>query len=210
MATIEQIRAARALIGWSQQDLAGRSGLSQTGIARIENGTNKPTLSTIEKITAAFADEGIIFTAHGVEHYKDNIIFLNSFMKVLEDAEKNLKKGEEILFHCADERRNSAEVTEKFRQLYTKGLKLRFTCCSGNHHITMPSSYYRWIDQDFFADSEVSVIYGQKYALHVVAEADRNVFMVIKNNDFTKVMRKQFEYWWRNGKTWEKENIKLR
>ena len=54
MPTIEQIRAARALLGWSQHDLADKAGLSQTGIARIENGTNKPNSKTIEKITGSF------------------------------------------------------------------------------------------------------------------------------------------------------------
>jgi len=54
MPTIEQIRAARALLGWSQHDLADKAGLSQTGIARIENGTNQPNSKTITKIETAF------------------------------------------------------------------------------------------------------------------------------------------------------------
>jgi transcriptional regulator with XRE-family HTH domain len=54
MHTIEQIRAARALIGWSQGELADQAGLSQTGIARIENGTNRPNSNTLTKIRAAF------------------------------------------------------------------------------------------------------------------------------------------------------------
>ncbi len=54
MPTIEQIRAARALLGWSQHDLADKADLSQTGIARIENGTNQPNSKTITKIEAAF------------------------------------------------------------------------------------------------------------------------------------------------------------
>ena len=61
MPTLEQIRAARALIGWSQKDLADHSGLSQTGIARIENGTNQPNSSTITRITAAFDQADIEF-----------------------------------------------------------------------------------------------------------------------------------------------------
>ena len=59
MPTIAQIRAARALLDWSQSDLASHAGLSQTGIARIENGTNKPNSSTIVKIRGAF-DQGDI------------------------------------------------------------------------------------------------------------------------------------------------------
>lgn len=61
MPTIEQIRAARALLDWSQSDLANYAGLSQTGIARIENGTNQPNSQTIAKITAAFENADIEF-----------------------------------------------------------------------------------------------------------------------------------------------------
>ena len=61
MPTIEQIRAARALLGWNQHDLADKAGLSQTGIARIENGTNQPNSKTLEKINAAFDSADIEF-----------------------------------------------------------------------------------------------------------------------------------------------------
>ena len=61
MPTIEQIRSARAYLGWSQHDLAERAGLSQTGLARIENGTNKPNSQTLAKITHAFDDADIEF-----------------------------------------------------------------------------------------------------------------------------------------------------
>lgn len=61
MLTIDQIRAARALLDWSQQDLAEHADLSQTGIARIENGTNKPNSKTIAKIEAAFDRANIEF-----------------------------------------------------------------------------------------------------------------------------------------------------
>jgi transcriptional regulator with XRE-family HTH domain len=37
--TIEQIRAARGLLGWSQSELAGRAGLSLPTIKRLETDT---------------------------------------------------------------------------------------------------------------------------------------------------------------------------
>lgn len=61
MPTLEQIRAARALLGWSQSDLAAIAGLSQTGIARIENGTNHPNSQTLAKIEKAFDTNNIEF-----------------------------------------------------------------------------------------------------------------------------------------------------
>jgi transcriptional regulator with XRE-family HTH domain len=36
--TIEQLRGARALLGWSQSELAGRAGMSLPTIKRVEGG----------------------------------------------------------------------------------------------------------------------------------------------------------------------------
>ena len=38
VATIEQLRAARGLLGWSQSDLAERAGLSLPTVKRLEGG----------------------------------------------------------------------------------------------------------------------------------------------------------------------------
>ncbi len=97
MPTVEQIRAARALIGWSQGELAVHSGLSQTGIARIENGTNHPNSSTIEKIVSAFdrADIEFIDTT-GVKKRpegKVNVLYgHDGFRAFLEDVYETLKE----------------------------------------------------------------------------------------------------------------------
>lgn len=37
MITIKQVKAARALLGWAQADLARRSGISEPTIARLES-----------------------------------------------------------------------------------------------------------------------------------------------------------------------------
>ncbi len=90
MPTIEQIRAARALIGWSQKDLADNSGLSQTGIARIENGTNKPNSSTISRITEAFDRADIEFIGeNGVRKRTNEVRILhgkNAMSDFLDDV----------------------------------------------------------------------------------------------------------------------------
>jgi transcriptional regulator with XRE-family HTH domain len=38
LATVEQLRAARALLGWSQTELASRAGLSLPTVKRVEGG----------------------------------------------------------------------------------------------------------------------------------------------------------------------------
>jgi DNA-binding XRE family transcriptional regulator len=59
--TPAQIRAARALIAWTQADLAKASGVSQITIKKIERGIADPRVSTLAAIARAFDGAGIIF-----------------------------------------------------------------------------------------------------------------------------------------------------
>ncbi len=98
MINIAQIRAARALLDWSQSDLADQAGLSQTGIARIENGTNKPNSSTINKILMAFDNADIEFIGEtGVKKRAGEIITLHGrlgFQKMMDDVYEAATKGD--------------------------------------------------------------------------------------------------------------------
>ncbi len=60
-ATIGQMRAGRALLGWTQQDLAANSGLSLSAIQRIEIAKFKGRPDTIQQIVATLESAGIIF-----------------------------------------------------------------------------------------------------------------------------------------------------
>jgi transcriptional regulator with XRE-family HTH domain len=63
LVTTRQIKAARALLGWSQADLAKRSGVSEPTIARLEaaEGQLGGREETIEKIRIAIEVAGIEF-----------------------------------------------------------------------------------------------------------------------------------------------------
>jgi predicted transcriptional regulator len=65
--SIAQIKAARALLGWSQDELAKRSGVSQPTIARLEaaGGELGGRAETGEKIRRALEKAGIEFTNGG-------------------------------------------------------------------------------------------------------------------------------------------------
>ena len=56
-----QIKAARALIGWKQSDLSKHSGISTVAIKNIESGHCNARNSSIEKIKSAFFNSGIEF-----------------------------------------------------------------------------------------------------------------------------------------------------
>lgn len=54
-----QIRAARALLGWKQVDLAAAAGVSEISIKNIERGATDARGSTLGKIQSAFETAGL-------------------------------------------------------------------------------------------------------------------------------------------------------
>ncbi|KKK94521.1 hypothetical protein LCGC14_2682010 [marine sediment metagenome] len=60
-----QIRAARAMLGWKQTDLARESGVSEISIKNIERGATDPRTSTLQAIQSAFANADIEFLDPG-------------------------------------------------------------------------------------------------------------------------------------------------
>jgi predicted transcriptional regulator len=61
MISARQIRAARALINWSQQQLADRAVLSLTAVKRLEAGIGDPRMSTVLAVKAALEAGGVEF-----------------------------------------------------------------------------------------------------------------------------------------------------
>ncbi|RCW80941.1 helix-turn-helix domain-containing protein [Phyllobacterium bourgognense] len=67
MITSAQIRAARALIGWKQTDLAKAASVSEMSIKNIERGDTDPRVSTMQAIQAALETAGVIFVPENGE-----------------------------------------------------------------------------------------------------------------------------------------------
>lgn len=61
------LRAARALVGWSQSEIAAAANVSRPTINRLETGGNA-TVETIKAIVNAFAKQGVEFTDSTSEH----------------------------------------------------------------------------------------------------------------------------------------------
>jgi predicted transcriptional regulator len=63
--TPRQIRAARQLVGWKQQDLADAADLSVAVIKDLERGKRDPRTSTMTAIERAFLRAGLTFLEVG-------------------------------------------------------------------------------------------------------------------------------------------------
>jgi transcriptional regulator with XRE-family HTH domain len=59
--TPAQCRAARALLGWSQKELAEKAGISAVAVNQFETGISEPRRSTLEVVRRAFERAGVVF-----------------------------------------------------------------------------------------------------------------------------------------------------
>jgi transcriptional regulator with XRE-family HTH domain len=69
LTTNRQLRAARALLGWEQDDLALAAKVSAVTIRRMEKaeGALPGRHETVQKLQRALEMAGVLFTARGVE-----------------------------------------------------------------------------------------------------------------------------------------------
>ena len=199
---IKMLRAARAYLGLRQEEVAEKSGITVQTISNLESEKSEGADRTLRRMREVYEGYGIVFTTHGLEYQPYKTAFFETFLDILNDAGQTLKKGDEILLHCADERRNGTGVTEKFNELRASGIRIRMTCEEGNKFITGPKEDYRWINSELFASSQVEVTYKDKFYFHF-QDNGRNIFVMTKNGAKAKSAKKQFEYHWSRGKTWE-------
>lgn len=67
MITAAQCRAARALLDWSQQQLADAAQVGVVTVRQFESGGAEPRRSTLDVITRAIEGAGVIFVAENGE-----------------------------------------------------------------------------------------------------------------------------------------------
>jgi len=64
--TKTQLRGARAMLGWTSDELARRSGIHRRTIRKIEKGEARPQRKTLAQIVSALSEGGVEFHEGGV------------------------------------------------------------------------------------------------------------------------------------------------
>ena len=209
MPTIDQIRAARALIGWSQGELAAQSGLSQTGIARIENGTNQPNSTTIEKITAAFSDVDVEFIGeNGVKKRSGEVRTLRGqkgFRRFMDDVYEVAKdQGGQICLYNAKPSNWYKFLGEEWYERHSE----RMQSISNNYNFIVSVNEgedifigkdfveYRWFPKELFNEQSFYA-YGDRLAFLNFSEDDV-LINVFTNQDFADGFRALFNVAWKH------------
>ena len=206
--TPHQIRAARALLDWSQNDLGAHTGLSQAAIANIETGKHRPNEGTLSAILKAFTLGGIEFIDGGVRVRPDSLevieghdfaarmpaIYFETMLRY--NADEVLING--VDFSIVDDK-TRAEVRTNIERIQSAGKRQRILVEEGTKakDIIGPPEWHRAIPSDIFSASTPSFIYHDCFAMMLI---DKEQIIVIRNGNLAEHQRRQFEYLWDMGK----------
>lgn len=201
MITPSQIRAGRALIGWSQSDLARRAQLTQVTIANVETHRTQAARDTLSRIEAALESQGVEFIGNGVRHrddYLSHYVGADAYLRLLDDVFFSLREqGGEVLFKGVDERKNYPGVAECVRRMKNSKIRLRLIIEEGNDHILGDLEDYRQVPSQYFSNG-VTVVYANKYAIFLVIGEEPRVH-VVSNMHVADAQRRIFEFLWDHG-----------
>jgi transcriptional regulator with XRE-family HTH domain len=210
-----QLRAARALLGWSRAELADRTDVSELTLHRIENDLNKPGQRTQDKIRTILHEHGIEFIDNeGVRLKPATVDILTGreglrkfFDSVHEYASKH---GGTIMMFGIDETTFIETITPEFSQNYLKrmtevsrtrgDLEVLAIVCEGDTNFCA-SAYneYRWISKDVF-QAVPFYIYGETLAIMDFDTTPGPTIMLLKSCAVTNAYRKQFQAFWKMSK----------
>ncbi len=195
-----KIKAARAVLDWSQADLAKVSGLSVPNVQRLEAGKSSPNARTQNKLMRALKKQGILFTEKGIEHEEFPVYFTegksheDAYLKLLDDAYEHLLtvKDPELLIMFADDSVSPSSVNNMYRRMRSKGIKMRQLIQEGNNYIIGPLDEYRYVPKKYFIN-RVTLIYGNRIA-NETADVQKGVIKVDPVN--ANIQRNTFDILW--------------
>ena len=199
MISSDQIRAARALLNWSQGDLADRTGLATPTIGNMEIGKHTPSLKSQEKIITAFDEAGVEFIDDGVrkktnllEVFEGNDYYLRFLYYLYHDQKDN--EDPEWLLMFADDRASPPEVNDSIRRIRNAGVKMRQLVEQGNTYLMGPSAEYRYVPSEYFLN-RFTCVFGDKYAVITKFNGAKRT-MIFNDPELAEVQRMMFELLW--------------
>jgi transcriptional regulator with XRE-family HTH domain len=212
--SIEQIRAGRALINFSQKELAEHAGISLNSLNNIERGVASPRADSLNSIQKALEDEGVEFLeGNGVrltgELLKIEKIEGTDVIDLLEQFYSEFlktfhSKSGEILYIGIDNSRfqhlskEKLQVYKKYEQEFIKrGIDERLLFKEDDINFISERNNYRWVPKELFGEIPMA-IYGDNISIILWGPPSRMV--IIRNAAIAETFRKQFDVTWSMGK----------
>lgn len=208
MPDIRQFKAARALLEWTQDDLARASGVALPTIANIERGASSPRADTLRALQETFENEGVEFLEpSGVQLVGEKFGLKiwngrDSQFKLWQDIYYEFAhgKGGEILLNNVSDKplveRYPDEALAYTQRLDGLKVKRRILLCEGDEAIIGDRpDWYRQVPEILFGQTPYYV-YGDKVAF-LIWSIPR--VMLVHNRNMAETFRAQFNQNWEHA-----------
>jgi transcriptional regulator with XRE-family HTH domain len=210
MISIKQIRAARALLDWTQADLARKSGVAVTSINNIETNLVTPRLSTLAIIQKTFEQSGVEFLeANGVRQLTEPFEFRayegKQFLsKLIQDILSDIEQFKYSWMIAANEKLfqqyGKMEDDEYQKVIGRLSVDERIIVASDEKTFLSQPKNYRWLPKSTIGKINW-LVYGDRMAFIFWAEPKRSA--IIRNPTLVNAYKSQFQYLWKSAKPFQ-------
>lgn len=201
-----QIRAARALLNWSQTNLAEASGIAVSSIKNIENSLTVARRDTIEEIKKALERAGVVFTSGGgVQPHRPEVTVFhgtNGFREFLNLIYNDMLNGGEILISGVDERLikdiAGTDLDAHVKRMSDIKSKITVKCMlreGDKYKVADDYCEYRWISKDYFGAAHF-YIFNKKVAIIAVSSREDVIVVVHDIASLAEFYKRLFEKLW--------------
>jgi len=207
MITITQIRAARSLIDWTQQDLAKATGLSLAAVNNLERGIGMPRMQTLLYVQQALERAGVEFLeGPGVRLRGEAFEYLhfegkNALKGQTDDIITHVGLGGFVWIFSSGEElfaKYGKEEDRRYQEhLRANKIPERIIVPQGNTIFISRPEVYRWLPERAIGRT-YWLVYGDRVAWILWEKPRRSI--VIHNPTLAETHRKQFEFMWEVAK----------
>jgi transcriptional regulator with XRE-family HTH domain len=205
-----QIRAARALLNWSQGELADASGIAVSSIKNVENSITTARKETLEDIQKAFEKSGVEFLpGSGVRMREQSVTVLHGnegYWGLLDDVYHTLIQTEskEVCVLGLDEdivtnalstspEEGGEKLSKHIMRLQKNRITERLIIRKGDTNIVAPLAWYRCIEEKYFAPYPLYV-YGNKIGILYWGPPFKAI--IYENREISDSLKRIFDFVW--------------
>jgi transcriptional regulator with XRE-family HTH domain len=201
-----QIKAARALLDWSQDNLAAASKLSVATIRKLEVGNISPRGQTNQLIREAFENAGLEFIdPNGVRQRPEEITIYQGEMgarNFLNEVYETSRRTSSEIVQVWPSLKQLATLIGSNRQVHSERMislqdRVDVKCIITEDRDFLPMSYveYRFLSRHNI-DSVQFYVYDDKCALIPFSTDDEYKIIVVQSRALSESFRRQFLSMW--------------
>jgi len=186
-----QIRAARALLDWSQADLARAAGIATSSVKNIESAFSTPRKETLDHIRTALDAGGVEFTPGTGVRLKSDIIAVHDGRRATSELLASIQRhaplssDREVCIIGLDETFSlETDGADMLRAHVTRlselGVRERILICEGDTRYLNAPECYRWLPRKYFTRQSPIYVYGDHIAIHSGSLRRRTIIIEAK------------------------------